>query len=638
MKLFEPITIRGMNLKNRIVMSPMLVGVGLRGRRARVYYAERARGGVGAVTAAGTFIDVFASDEAWGRVGAVEEFLPGLSPLIEAVHQAGAKIGIQLVHGNRLPLGLSPEDTYGEPIAPSPRRESDPPNVFLQPEESMRELTTSEIEFIISKFATAAWNAKRGGFDFVEFHSAHGYLPCQFLSPLYNRRTDKYGGDLNGRMRFGIECITAMREAVENFPIFVRLGVEERVSGGLTLAEGTEIAMAFEKAGADVISVSLADHIPTPVPTSDYPKGCFAYLAGAVKQKVNVPVMAVGRINSIELAEDILAKGQADLIAIGRQLIADPFFVNKIKEGKIEDINPCLSCNDCLESISTGELHCAVNAAAGREEEYRIVATTTPKKVIVVGGGVAGIEAARVAALRGHKVMLCERDEKLGGQLHAASRAPYKETVAELINYLDRQVTKAGVEIKLNCEVTADFVTKEKPDAVILATGASPLIPDIRGVTRANVVHAVDVLTGRKDVGDRTVIIGGGMVGCETAEFLVQKGKKVTIVEMLPRIGNDLGANYRPFVMMRLSEADIRMETKVKVEEITNEGVRGNRDGTSEFFAGDSVVLAVGFESNKGLAEELKGKVASLYVVGDCVEPRRIREAIHDAWKISMAI
>ena len=642
MKSFEPITIRTMNLKNRIVMPPMQVGIGLRGRRARAYYVERARGGVGAIIMAGTFVDVFALDEAWGKAGALNEFLLGLSPLVEAVHQTGAKIGIQLVHGNRLPLGLSPEDTRGEPIAPSPRRESEPPAVFLQSGESMRELTIPEIEFIISKFAIAAASVKRGGFDFVEFHSAHGYLPCQFLLPLCNHRTDKYGGDLNRRARFGIDCIGAMRKAIgEDFPVFVRLGVEERVPGGLTLAEGAEVALAFEKAGADVISVSLADHIPTPLPTSDYPMGCFAYLAEAVKQKVGIPVMAVGRINNIEVAEDILAKGQADLIAIGRQLIADPFWVDKTKEGRIEDINPCLSCNSCLEAVVTGEsqLRCAVNAAAGREEEYRIVATTTPRKVLVVGGGVAGMEAARVAALRGHKVMLYERDGKLGGQLHAASQAPYKEPIAELINYLDRQVTKAGVEVKLNCKVTADLVTKEKPDVVILATGASPFIPDIPGVARADVVHAVDVLTGRKDVGDRTVIIGGEMVACDVAEFLTAQKKKVTMVRRGPEmLTNVVLPHFREPILDRLNRKGVIMLTGVKYEKITKAGlILSDSVGRRRTIEADTIVLAAGARANQELAKQLEDK-AVVYSIGDCVRPRRIREAIHEAYKVSISI
>jgi 2,4-dienoyl-CoA reductase-like NADH-dependent reductase (Old Yellow Enzyme family)/thioredoxin reductase len=639
MKVFEPITIRRMNLKNRIVMSPMNVGVGLRGRRARAYYAERARGGVGTITAGAIFVDTFVLDEAWGRMGAVEEFLLGLKPLIEAVHQAGANIGIQLVHMNRLPLGLSVEDTRGEPIAPSSRRELDPPVVFLRPGEAMRELTIPEIEFIISKFAVAARNVKRSGFDFVEFHSAHGYLPCQFLSPLLNRRNDKYGGDLRGRMRFGINCISAIRDAVEDFPIFVRLGVEEGTPGGLTLAEGTEVAMAFEKAGADVISVSLADHVPTPLPTSDYPMGCFAYLAEAVKRKVSVPVMAVGRINSIEVAEDILAKGQADLIAIGRQLIAEPFWVNKAKEGKIEDVNPCLSCNSCLEVLATGELCCSVNAAAGREEEYQIVATTTPKKVLVVGGGPAGMEASRVAALRGHKVMLCERDEKLGGQLHAASQAPYKQTIGKLIKYLDRQVTKAGVEVKLNCEVTADFVIKEKPDVVILATGASPFIPDIQGVARTNVIHAIDVLNGRKDVGERAVIIGGELVACDVAEFLAAQNKRVTMLrrgsEMITKVALPL---LRKPILDRLNRKGIIMLTGVKYEQITETGlIISNSRGQRRFIEADTIVLAAGARENQDLAKQLEGKVAAVYSIGDCVKPRRIREAIHEAWKVSIS-
>lgn len=641
MKLFEPITIRGMTLKNRIVMPPMHVGVGLRGKRARAYYTERAWGGVAAITMAATYVDVFALDEAWGKVGGVDEFLVGLRPIIDAVHEAGAKIGVQLVHLNRLPLGLSPADTRGEPIAPSPRYETDPPTVFLRPKELMRELTIPEIEFIISKFAIAAANVKKSGFDFVEFHSAHGYLACQFLSPRFNRRVDKYGGDLKGRMRFGIECLEAMRQAVgEDYPIFVRLGVMEKEKGGLTLEEGVQIAIAFEKAGADVISVSLADHVPAPLPMSDYPLGCFAYLAQAVKQKVSVPVMVAGRINTLEVAESILTNGQADLIAVGRQLIADPYWVIKISERRFEDINPCLSCNSCLDVIISGVLRCAVNAEAGREEEYKIVAAEKPKKVLVVGGGPAGMEAARIAALRGHKVTLCEKEERLGGQLIAASKAPYKESIGALSRYLERQVMKAGVTIKLNCEVTAKFVMSEQPDVVILATGASPFIPDIPGIDLPNVVHSIDILTGRKEAGDRVVIIGGEMVAADVAEFLAARGKKVTMVrrghEMITKV---VMPHFRKPLLERLTQKGIIMLTGVKYEQIIEKGlVIIDSKGERQILEADTIVIAAGAKPNQALAKQLEGKVPEIYCIGDCVEPRRIREAIHDAALIARKI
>lgn len=641
MKLFEPITIRGMTLKNRIVMPPMHVGVGLRGRRTRAYYTERARGGVAAITMSATYVDVFALDKAWGKVGGVDEFLVGLRPIIDAVHEAGAKIGIQLVHLNRLPLGLSPADTRGEAIAPSARYESDPPKVFLRPGELMRELTIPEIEFIISKFAKAATNVKKSGFDFVEFHSAHGYLACQFLSPRFNQRTDKYGGDLKGRMRFSIECLEAMRQAVgEDYPIFVRLGVMEEEKGGLTLEEGIQIAMALERAGADVISVSLADHVPAPLPTSDRPLGCFAYLAQAVKQKVSVPVMAAGRINTLEVAESILTNGQADLIAVGRQLIADPYWVNKIMEGRFEDINPCLSCNSCLDVLITGDLRCAVNAEAGREEEYKIVAAESPKKVFVVGGGPAGMEAARVAALRGHKVTLCEKKERLGGQLIVASQAPYKEPIGALSRYLERQVMKAGVTVKLNCEITPQYVIMEQPDVVILATGASPVIPDIPGIDRPNVVHALDILSGHKEAGDRVVIIGGELVAVDVAQFLAARGKKVTMVRRGPEmITKVVMPHFRKPILERLGQKGIIMITGVRYERITEKGlIIIDSEGHRQIIEADTIVVAAGAKPNQELAKQLEGKVPALYRIGDCVEPRRIREAIQDAALIARKV
>ncbi|OGO05414.1 MAG: hypothetical protein A2Y91_02920, partial [Chloroflexi bacterium RBG_13_54_8] len=469
---------------------------------------------------------------------------------------------------------------------------------------------------------------------------SHNYLNCQFFSPFYNLRKDKYGGSLEGRMRFGLECVRGMREAVgDDFPLFCRLGVEERRAGGITLQESLVFATELVKAGVDVLDIDPAESIPYMTPGSDSPMGTYAHLAEMVKHRVDVPVIAVGRINTPEVAEAILQIGQADLVALGRQLIADPFWPQKVKERREEDIVPCLSCNMCTVATDPpSPYRCTVNAAATRENQFRIAPVAVPKRVWVIGGGPGGLEAARVAGLRGHKVTLFEKSDKLGGQLNIIVALRWKDPFEKLREYMVRQVEKVGVEVRLGEEVTADFVAEGKPDAVILAIGATPLVPDIPGIKGDNVVLAEETLAGAREVGDRVVIVGGGMVGCETAEFLHTKAKQVTILEMLPRVGDDIEVANRAATMTKLREAGISMRANTKAVRITEHGVEATSDGATEFFEGDTVVLAAGAKPRADLARKLEGKLSAIYSVGDCVKPRRIREAVGEGAQAGLEV
>jgi len=362
MKLFEPLTIRGMVLKNRIVMPAMQLMLGLRNRRARAFYLERARGGVGAIIMCGTSVDLFVDDEAWGRAGGVRRFIASMQAFTEEMRDAGARIGIQLWHGNQLPAGNGASMMPGsELVAPSAV-------------DTMRALTKDEIRSLIQKFAQASGTAREAGFDFVEVHGAHGYLPCQFFSGADNKRTDEYGGDLQGRMRFGLEMVEAMRGTVGNaFPIFYRIGAEEKRAGGITIRQSKSFAGELEKAGVDAFDVSIG--LPTgrsASPTKRAKMGTFVYLAEAIKKAVSVPVMAVGRINVPEVAESILARGRADIVGIARQLVTDPEWPNKAREGRAKAIIPCTSCNACFQPLrggtwNPGDPLCTVNERAGRE-------------------------------------------------------------------------------------------------------------------------------------------------------------------------------------------------------------------------------------------------------------------------------
>jgi len=632
MKLLEPITIRGVEFKNRLVMAPMLVGVGVKSSRARAYYWERARGGVGTIIMAGTSVDLFATDDAWGRPGGVAAFLDGIRPLINDVHQAGTRIGMQLWHGNQFPAGTGTQDARGDLVAPSAT-------------DDKRQLTIPEIKAIISRFAQAAANARRAGFDFIEVHGAHGYLVCQFFSPFTNQRHDQYGGDLGGRIRFGTECVAAMRSAVgDDYPVFYRLGAREDMPGGITVDDSVQFAIELEKAGADVIDVSLGGYIgPVSIvsPGPEWPEGAFVPLAEAIKSRVKVSVIAVGRFRTPQVAEEVLAQGKADLIAIGRQLIADPYWPEKATTGGAEDIRPCISCNVCFGNVFGGSsLRCSVNAMAGREAELTVESASRPKRVMIVGGGPAGMEAALVAAQRGHEVSLYERQSELGGQLIVAALPPYKEELASLNCFLAGQLEKSEVQVKLGVEVTPELVIKERPDAVILATGSAPLIPEIPGIGQSKVVMAVDVLSGGASVGQRVVIIGGELVGCETADFLSQRGSKVTVVRRGTEMATKMFHNNRYALLTRLEERGVALITGVRgYEAITEDGlVIIDGEGKRRTLECDTIVLAAGAIPNDQLAKAIEGKVGEIHLAGDCAQPRRILDAIHDGARLGREV
>jgi len=626
MKIFEPLTIRGMTLNNRIVLPPMQVNVGFRSKRARAYYSERARGGTGTILVSATSVDQFILDEAWGKAGGAARFVAGAALLADAIHEAGAKVGIQLWHGNRYPCGIGMYDTKGEAVAPSPREE-------------MRELTGEEIHAIVHKFALGAAAARMARYDFVEFHGAHGYMPCQFFSPAFNRRRDAYGGDLEGRMRFGLECVRAMRSAVgEDYPIFYRLGAWEDRPDGIRLEEAMEFAAELEKAGVDVLDVSvgnLAEAGFTATPGPDRAAGTFVHLAAAVKTRVNVPVIAVGRINSPELAESVLVEGKADLIAIGRQLIADPFWPKKVASNRSEDIRPCLSCNLCLDTaFSMGELRCAVNPWFGKEAEYTLTPGKVRKDVLVIGGGPAGMEAARMLAERGHRVTLWEREKQLGGQLNLASVPPHKGEIGQLSKYLERQLESSGVSISLGTEATPESIEEAKPDVVVLATGIRALVPEIPGMEGARVVLSADLLAGKAMVGEKVAIIGGELVGCETADYLADRGKQVTLMRRAEAFATNLNPLDRDNLLARLKRKGVALLPGVKYVGFTGQGVEITRGEKKETIQADTIVIAAGAVPEVSLLAGLQGKAFPVYTVGDCATPGNISDALRDGARV----
>ena len=653
-RLFEPIEVGSIELKNRVVMVAANTNGGdgeWIGERIKAFYEERAKGGVGLIIA-GMFSTV-PIYPGWGprHLGIYDDrFIPGLRELVEVVHRGGAKIAAQLQVA-----GLPPE-REGAPIRLSStggtwEAEKGLPVELIGPShipvsatrgrDRQRSLTVAEIGELMDYTAEGVRRVREAGFDAVDLRCGVGSLLSQFISPLTNKRTDDYGGDLENRMRFAMETIAAIkRKAGEDCTLLCRISGSDFVEGGHTLEDNQKVAAILEKAGTSAIYVAGGWFTSSrPFFQMSVPRGALVYLAEGIKKAVTIPVMAGNRINDPLLAEQILAEGKADLIAMVRPLIADPEFVNKAQQGRFDDIRKCIACCRCFDMAVTGSpIKCTVNPRAVREVEYRVEPTQKPKRIFIIGGGPAGMEAARVAAMRGHEVTLFERKDRLGGHLLVASAAPYKEEIEDLIIHLVRQVEKEGVRVRTGEEVTAKTIEEEKPEAVVVATGATPIIPAIPGARGSNIVTATEILAGEKEVAERVVIVGGGMVGCETAEFLVRKGKKVTIVEMLRRIATDLTPSYRWVVLQRLRDAGVRMETKATVREITKRGVWVDREGQSELIEADTVVLAVGLQPSRQLAERLEGKVKELYFIGDCVEARLIGEALEEGFCLGRQI
>jgi 2,4-dienoyl-CoA reductase-like NADH-dependent reductase (Old Yellow Enzyme family)/thioredoxin reductase len=640
--LFSPFRIGNLELPNRIVMSPMTTGFcesdETVGDRFIRFYAERAKGGAGMIIIPFTPVPIGASVQP----GLYDDrFIPGVRNLSNALHSLGAKSAVQLIITYFAILkGQNPEV-----IAPSAVMNQ---LLRLVP----RELTQEEIGLIVDAYGQSARRARAGGIDAVEILVGAGYLLNRFLSPISNRREDEYGGSLENRMRIIMEIISAVKKAAgEDFPIGVRLNVEEQMPGGHTLEESKVVARILEGAGVRFINVYTGWH-ESPIPTvaPSLPKGAFAHLAGAMKTAVKVPVIASNRINDAFTGEKIIASGQADLVGMGRALLADPALPLKSREGRLKEITPCLACSNCLSSLMSSSSRkegqplgvvCAVNPGLGQEGQDLLRKTKKSKKVFIVGAGPAGLEAAWTAAVKGHQVTLFEKSDQPGGWLRVACLPPHKEELRTLLDHLVDRAVKAGVELHLNSEVQPGALKEKLPEVLILACGASAFLPPIPGVDLPLVVSAVDVLSGRKSVKGEIIIIGGGLVGCETGEFLLEKVPgvvSVTILEMLERMAANLSPSYRPFLLSRLRQMGIRMETKTLVERITEKGVEVVRNGAAEFIPGDHVILALGLKEDPAMIDSFQGVAPEIYSIGDCVTPRMIKEAMEEGFAVGIKL
>ena len=654
-RLFEPGKLGSLELGNRIVMLPM--GTILAGEWGQVtdeivhWYGRRAKGGAGLIIVelcmAETAIDPL---RVIARVLRADDdcYIPGLASLADAVHEHGAKIGICLNAGGGAQASGGPwvpgfaGVQMMQPVSPSgvPAYGVAEHGAVRQP----RVLTIEEIEKCIELCGESARRLKKAGFDLIELHAPHGYLISQFLSPYFNKRADKYGGNLDNRCRFLLDLLASVRRAVgPGFPITVRYSIDEAIEGGRDVKESQKIAKRLEEAGIDGISCSVGVYganAPN-IPPHYVPRGSLVYLAQAIKESVRIPVVAAGRLDDPELAEQVLEEKRADFIGIGRGLIADPDWPQKVADGRMKEIRRCLACNDCRVAIHTPRaIRCAVNPVAGRERKYETIRPAEPvKKVVIVGGGPAGMEAARVAALRRHKVVLFEEGIELGGMLRLGSKPPHKEILRTIPEYYAGELKRLGVEMRLKIRATADSILREGPDCVIIAAGGAVLVPDIPGIEKAIVVNALDVLSEATETGERVLVAGGGAVGCEVANFLAERGKNVTIVEMLDTVGLDMDSWIWACLSAELVKRSVKILKSTKIEEVTSEGVvLVDRTWNRTHLKADTVVLALGLKASNALAGELEGRVREVCTIGDANLPRRVQDAIFDGFKTAYSL
>ncbi|MDY6935458.1 MAG: FAD-dependent oxidoreductase [Spirochaetota bacterium] len=632
--LFEPLKMPNLLLKNRLYMAPMGTGYNL--DRMTDFLVARAKGGVGLITTGE------ASIHPSGRAGVRDELLietdddiKPLSMLVESVHRCGAKIVLQLNHAGR----YSPGVLLGrQSVAPSPIMSG-------YTGETPRELATEEVDDLIIIFAEAALRARRAGFDGIELMGSSGYLISQFLSPLTNKRKDKYGGDTLARASFLLSILRESRARVgDDFNICVKFDADDGMQGGRNIEDSLQIVPHIVASGADRLHVWAGWHESSrPMLPMSVSPAAFSYMAAAIKGVVDIPISTVGRINDPFVAAEILVRGEADLIGLGRALLCDPDFVQKTWDGRDDEIRRCTACCYCFDQLVQSlrgertEVMCGLNPESGREGEGLIRSTKRPKRLIIVGGGPAGMETARIAATRGHFVTIYEKDTKLGGMLNLSFIPPHKGELRSIIDYYTLQMDRLQVRIKLGTPFTIKELNQANPDVVILATGARSIIPDIPGIRDHKVLTALDALRGNSIEGKRVLVIGGGMIGLETAEFLAENGKEVTIIE-ISTLARDVGPTNRGVMISRLRRK-VRILTHTEVVEIEGDGVIALvRNNKKEKIMTDAILIASGLESRDELGKIISTKGVESYSVGSCREPGQIAQVIADGFNLGCII
>lgn len=617
MKIFEPMKINHLELKNRMVVSAMVTNYctpdGMATEKFIAYHEHKAKGGWGLIITE----DYAVTPTAGGFVK-----LPGLwedgqieshRRLTERIHAAGGKIAAQIYHAGR---ETSSAITGEQPVAPSPLKDPTMP-------ETPRALTVKEIHELVERFGDCARRAKEAGFDAVEVHGAHGYLVGAFASPFSNKRSDEYGGTIRNRARFAMEIIRNIKEKCgEDYPVLYRMSAVEYVPGGLEIEESKVLARLVEEAGADCIHCSQGVYATTHViiPPSVVPRAAYVENAAEIKKAVSIPVIAVGRINDAEIAESVLESGKADLVTMARASLADPDMPNKVKEGRKDEVIRCIGClQGCTGENGKGNcVRCLVNPLTGMEDEYDMTPVSEAKDVMVIGGGVSGCEAAIAAAMKGHRVKLVEKSSRLGGQWIPAAVPLGKGEFTSLICWQKTMLEKLHVQVLLDTTADEELIRLYDPDTVIVATGSNPFIPPIKGTDRDFVTNAHDILLGKKAFGNNVVVIGGGLVGAETADMLSAQCEQVTIIEMLPQIMKDGEASPAYYMKKRMKENNVQIYTSTKLTEIGDHCVMAEKDGQELRIDNvDTVIVAVGVRPEMSILNCVENLTCKVLKVGD---------------------
>jgi len=630
--LFSPLRVGNVYFKNRILSAPMaypdITPEGYLTPEAAAFFELRARGGAAVVPISECIVHAETGKSHNINICLdAPNVLPGLAITASAIKRHGAIASAELNHGGK----YSGADNIDKSKNVKNIRYGPSADV-LDNGAVIQEMPREMIHMLVEQYGKGAALVKKAGFEMILLHAGHGWLLQQFFSPAHNRRTDEYGGSLENRARLTLEVLDAIRAAVgPDFPIEIRISAEEHHEGGYTLSDAIELAKLVDDK-VDLIQVSTGSHEGSFDKTHQpmfVPRGGLVHYAAEVKKHVKKPVAAIGALNDPYMMEEIIASGKVDAVVLGRALLADPYLPQKAMMGREEEIVHCLRCFTCMgERMATGLRICAVNPIIGREYESNFApAPTEPKKVLIAGGGPAGMQCAITAARRGHEVILCEKAGELGGALRCERAIPFKQDLVRYISTKALEMKNTGVDVRLGTEVTPELVESIKPDVLVIAVGAEPIIPPIPGIDSPNVVVANNLSDPETKIGQRVVVLGGGQVGCEAAIHLAQEGRDATVVEMLPGVAVDANGRQRPILLDMLKKL-VTVKTGLKGTRITDEGlVCADKSGNEVLLPADTIICAVGQKPLRSVVEGLLNSAPRVVEVGDCVKPQRITEA-----------
>lgn len=638
-QLFSPVTIGQMTAKNRLLMSAMSINFGVDADgyvtdQLTAYFEARARGGVGMMLVGGggvhpTGLELPDLPILWD-----DGCIPALRRMVAVMKPYDVRFGVQLMHGGR-------QSYHEHKVAPS----AIPAPAVVKG--IPKALSVEEIQELVAAFGDAARRCREAGFDFIEIHGAHGYLINQFLSPNANQRTDAYGGAFENRIRFFLELLRDVKaKAGADFPVGLRINGEDYIENGWTLKEALRLAPILAEEGADYLHVSAGVYGSTEltIPSMYVAPGCFVHLAEAVRSVVDIPVVGVGRIKDPELADRLIREGRMDVVAMGRSLLADPDLPNKAKAGEIRSIRPCIGCClGCIHAVLALEPGgCVANPEVGREHLLKSGAVAaTPRRVLVAGAGPAGMAAARTAAMAGHRVTVCEKRGRTGGVLRLAARVPGRAEVGDIIDFLEGELERLGVTVRLNTGLSRDLIAETGADVVVLATGSLPEIPVIHGLsqTRMDLVTVLDILSGKAVAGNRVLVLGGGQAGLVVADYLAERGREVTILNRRRHFAEEMSSNDRFYLRERLKRESVTLHKQVAVRAVTADGARIKLGGETMILSGfDTLVIAEGMTPIREARAAAGIDGIEVHVIGDAKDPRQLMVALAEAEELGRSL